>query len=219
MGLADRDYMRRRQQHERISGPFDPSVTSTLWIILFFVAFTFVSYKAVTWWQQRQALKTVGAERATEQLQPPSPPRLDSRLTGNWDPDRVVAQPAPRFEQQGQTTYVTKCVINGATTYSQGPCTPNANATTVRIYPSQNVADSVPIPSSVLQAPQLVTQAEPAYPQVESRHIVMKNQCAAYDEAIKQIDARARQPISGGEQDWLAARRKEQRDAQFRTRC
>ena len=219
MGLADRDYMRGRQQHERASGPSDPSATSTLWIILFFVAFTFVSYKAVTWWQQRQVLKAVAAKRVTEQSQPPLPPRADSRLTGNWDPNRVVSPPAPRLDQQDQTTYVTKCVIKGGTTYSQGSCAPNANATTVKINRPQNIADSVPIPFPAPQAPRLVAQAGPEYPPAESPHVVRKRQCSAYDEAIKQIDARARQPISGGEQDWLAARRKEQRDAQFRMRC
>lgn len=47
----------------------------------------------------------------------------------------------------------------------------------------------------------------------------LKAQCAAIDEAIRGIDARARQPLPGFEQDRLAAERKRLRDQQFRIRC
>jgi hypothetical protein len=43
--------------------------------------------------------------------------------------------------------------------------------------------------------------------------------CQAYEQEIKWTDERARQPLSGQEQDWLAAKRKKARDEQFRLRC
>jgi hypothetical protein len=48
---------------------------------------------------------------------------------------------------------------------------------------------------------------------------VLKARCAALDEAIRAIDARARQPLPAFEQDRLATERKRLRDQQFRMRC
>jgi hypothetical protein len=56
-------------------------------------------------------------------------------------------------------------------------------------------------------------------PTVISQAAATKTRCAALDEGIKRIDDQARQPQSGQSQDWLAARRKELRDEQFRIPC
>ena len=54
MGIADRDYRREKphlaSKHAGRSGPPEPSATSALWNILFFVAIAFLGYKAATWW-------------------------------------------------------------------------------------------------------------------------------------------------------------------------
>lgn len=74
-------------------------------------------------------------------------------------------------------------------------------------------------PTPPAQLPEQVTQLEQSPVPVESPHVLKKQHCAYLDESIQWIDARARQPLSGGKQDWLAARRRELRDEQFRIRC
>ncbi len=44
-------------------------------------------------------------------------------------------------------------------------------------------------------------------------------ECKALDTLITQIDAEARQPLSGARQDWLRERKKVARDRQFELRC
>lgn len=218
MGLADRDYMRSDREDGHFSRPSEPAGTSMLKIVLFWLVIAFACYKAVTWWQQRQAPKPVITKVTPQQTTPP--PRSDPRLKGNWDPAFVAAPPTKRPEQQEQPAQVTKCIVNGATTYSDGPCPVNAKVATVKIDRSQNVSDSVRIaqpPSQ--QPPQQVAQSEQPMSQTESPHLLKKQRCDYLDEQIKWIDARARQPLGAGEQDWLAARRKEHRDEQFRIRC
>lgn len=224
MGVADRDYMHSRRQDEHFTKHSEPSGTSTLKIVLFWLVIAFACYKAVTWWQQqRQAPKPVAAKPVPQQPTV-TQPRTDARLTGNWDPAFAPAAPSQRSQPREQSRQVTKCTVNGSTTYSDGPCPVDAKAATVKIDRSQNIADSVRIAQAPLQPPpqqppQQIAQAEQPLAQAESPHLLKKQRCEYLDEQIKRIDARARQPLSAGEQDWLAARRKEHRDEQFRIRC
>lgn len=217
MGLAGRDDMRSDRRDGHFSKPSEPTGTSTLKIVLIWLVIAFACYKAVTWWQMRQTPKPVANKVAPQQTNPA--PRTDSRLTGNWDPTFVPAAPTKRLEPQEQTAHVTKCTVNGATTYSDGPCPVNAKVATVKIDRSQNISDGARSAQPPSQPPPQVTQTEQASAQAETPHLLKKQRCNYLDEQIKWIDARARQPLSAGEQDWLAARRKEYRDEQFRIRC
>jgi predicted ABC-type transport system involved in lysophospholipase L1 biosynthesis ATPase subunit len=44
-------------------------------------------------------------------------------------------------------------------------------------------------------------------------------ECRRLDEQVGVLDAYARQPLSGGEQDRVARQRRDLRDLQFRLRC
>lgn len=65
--------------------------------------------------------------------------------------------------------------------------------------------------ASIAAMPRTVQQEHPA--------AASRVQCAALEQEIERIDARARQPLTAYEQDRLAERRKQVRDAQFRIRC
>ncbi|MEO7641998.1 MAG: hypothetical protein ABIU07_11340, partial [Ramlibacter sp.] len=107
MGLADRDYMRSHRQDEHFSRHSEPPGTSTLKIVLFWLVIAFACYKAVTWWQQRQAPKPVVVKPVPQQTA--TQPRTDARMTGNRDPAFVPAAPTKRAQPQEQSEQVTKC--------------------------------------------------------------------------------------------------------------
>ncbi|AOW11523.1 hypothetical protein LPB72_22535 [Hydrogenophaga crassostreae] len=74
---------------------------------------------------------------------------------------------------------------------------------------------SVPRTAPPVAAPSTRRAAQPAASAVSRREV----ECTTLDESIRQIDARARQPISAPEQDRLRERRRAARDRQFALRC
>jgi hypothetical protein len=237
MGLADRDYMRERERQRRASehaerlDPPEPSATSTLWYILFFLSIAFIGFKAASWWESThpkhpmRPAPQVGLAPAAP-VMPTATPLPESRqrnqnLTGNWDPNRLIAPSASALASTpATTTIVIKCVINGVTTYadSEADCLARAKATVVTIDARQNLSDGLPNAPQIIQrpspAPQVVATPAAVDPNVQRQAL-----CQAYEQEIKWTDERARQPLSGQEQDWLAAKRKKARDEQFRLRC
>lgn len=224
MGLQDREYMRHRGRADiadlKLFRPPEPSVKSTLWIVLFFLLFTFLCFKAWNWWQLRKS-PPVSAVSRPVRAPVPLPPKQYPNLAGNWDPSRTAPVYSQQSESQGTTQTFTKCVVNGVTSFTDGDCAPNATRSSVSVNPNANLADGLrEAPALVIRrtAPQ-VAQAVPAAESISNPHLEKKLLCNRYEEEIKQIDARARQPLPGSEQDWLAARRKRARDEQFRLRC
>ncbi len=218
MGLADRDYMRERRSsaEKPFVPPPDPSPSLALWVILISAAFTFVAYHGFTWISAKRAAPTAAVRPAPAQAAPvPPAQRSPSGLTGNWDPNRSVKPEQPRPAATNTTVVVTKCVVNGVTMYSDSECNAAIRRSQITIDPQQNSADGL---RTAPPAPQVVQVQSPPAPTADS-HAERKQLCELYEEEIRQIDARARQPISAGEQDFLAAERKKARDAQFRRRC
>jgi hypothetical protein len=111
-------------------------------------------------------------------------------------------------------------VINGVTTYAEteSDCVARSKPTVVRIDPRQNLSDGLPNAPYIIQRPSPAPQ-EVAVPATVDPNVQRKLVCQAYEEEIKRIDAHARQPLSGAEQDWWAAKRKKARDEQFRLHC
>ena len=223
MGLADRDYMgERARQRSEFQPPSEPSMTVILWTFVVLGAIAFGIYSG---WKSAKHESSAPAPKAAIVPAPrvASPPQYRSRpeLTGNWDPTRTVAPtPAPAVSTH---TVVIKCVVNGVTLYAEteADCAAQAKRTVVRIDPSQNLSDRVPSlesPPITAAPPVKVTAADPGEPTVDP-NVQKKVVCQTLDEEIEWVDQRARQPLSGQEQDWLAAKRKKARDEQFRLRC
>jgi hypothetical protein len=237
MGIADRDYMRERHREARAHpgrpGPPEPSATSTLWYILFFLSIAFLGYKAASWWDsthpkgpKRPAphLAIAPAAPVAARGSPVPEPRqripgVNPNLTGSWDANRPMAPNAPA-PTPAATTIVIKCVINGVTTYadSESDCLARAKATVVTIHARQNLSDGLPSAPQIIQRPSPMAQLDAA-PTGPDPNIQRQALCQSYEQEIKWMDERARQPLSGQEQDWLAAKRKKARDEQFRLHC
>jgi hypothetical protein len=226
MGLQDRDYMRGRHRGDNVRQfrPPEPTVRSTLWMILFWVFFTFLCYKAWNWWHLQQIAPPPAVTPMSVSPRPASPPKQHPNLTGNWDPARTMPTQLPPSPAQGVAVQTfTKCVVNGVTSYTDGECAPNAKRSHVTINPAENLADGLrvaaPVRAHPSEPPPQIVQHGPDVGALPNVHLEKKLLCEKYDEEIKHIDARARQPLPGSEQDRLAALRKKARDEQFRLRC
>lgn len=129
MGLQDRDYMRERRSSRGPFSPPKPTRTPTLTIILVFVMSLFALYKGASWWLdhrasqlQRPVITSVSAApREAEAPKVRQPTQLAYSATQEPPPE------APRR--------VTKCVVNGRTSYSDADCPRGAAARIVTSQP------------------------------------------------------------------------------------
>jgi hypothetical protein len=222
MGLQDRDYMRERQRRDnrdlKVFSPPEPSTKLTLWIILFWVALTFACFKGWTWWQLRQT--PAATVRSTSVFTPATiPSKADPNLAGNWDRNRTAPAYSAPAPLQGTVQAFTKCVSGGVTSYTDGECDRNAKKSIVLVNPAENLADGLRQPSRAPVPPPQIVHVDSDTEHSLNTQLQKKLLCEQYEEEIKRIDAMARQPLPGSEQDRLSAQRKKGRDQQFRLRC
>lgn len=218
MGMMDRDYMRDDSRQRTFSPPPERSTASYLTIVCIVLAGLLVLYKGADWLLQQRAA-SLAAKQA--QILPPA---------DSVNPGRPAAQPLPTQSTQpadqspGQqapsTRNVTKCVIQGKTSYGDADCGQGAIATQVVTRSNHNLMDAV-------QAPVMTQPALPAQQAIvvqtngggASSLATQKAICKTLDEEVARLDALARQPQSAQTQDWISAERKKVRDAQYRLPC
>lgn len=119
--------------------------------------------------------------------------------------------------------HFTKCLTaSGGATYSDGPCPAGMRASTVAVRPDINLADGMNpnARAASIQENSLVTQELVAH----ERRVAMNvdgvvAECGQLDSVIAALDAEARQPLPGSEQDRIRGERKRARDRQFALRC
>lgn len=129
MGLQDRDYMRERRSAGRPFSPPKPARTPALTIVLVFVMSLFALYKGADWWLDHRAthMQPVAA------MSPAAVPR-ESDTPPAQRPTHF-AYPAAQEPPPEAPRSVTKCVVNGRTSYSDAECPRGAAA---RIVTSQS---------------------------------------------------------------------------------
>jgi hypothetical protein len=117
---------------------------------------------------------------------------------------------------------ISKCAINGKTVYSDQGCPDGAKGRTVALHdsagivspPKENLAELTAKRKASEQAYTLQLQQ-----QVASIGSSNRFECEELDKRIASLDAMARQPQSGGMQDWIKDQRKAVRDRQFAIHC
>ena len=213
MGMMDRDYMKDQGRQRPFSPPPERSGTSTLIIVIIFVAALFALYQIADWKLDQRtaemATDRVGitAKSIRRQTEPPAQPF----------PQQPRHQDAS--ETAAGTRIVTKCVINGKTSYGDSACAQGATSTQVTTHADHNLMAPVlpkatrPIDEPVSQ-PIVVSQINPS-PDVAAN----KTECQYLNAEIAHLDAMARQPQSMQMQDWIKDQRKKLRDRQFRIPC
>lgn len=153
--------------------------------------------------------------------------RSNPQPQANSNPTRPAERSTPTLQQipvppypsdaTGNTRAVTKCVVNGKTSYGDEACTRDAITSQVTTRANHNLMEAVlpqptPRPETTRTDESVATQISP---DVDTR----KTECTLIDAQIKDLDATARQPQTAATQDWITGERKKLRDRQFRIPC
>jgi hypothetical protein len=211
MGLMDRDYMHEKRRQR----PFSPLPErfSTLSKVLVFVVALFVLYKIADWKLRQQA-----APLAAKQTAAPTP-----KVQRPAEAPPTTLPPVPPYQrsssQIANPQTVTKCVVNGKTSYGDGACPQGAVKTQVTTRADQNLMTAVR-PTAVMQTEEAVSQPLAVARNNPSPDAAAKKaECQMLTARIEQLDSMSRQPQSAQMQDWIKDERKKARDQQFRLPC
>lgn len=212
MGVMDRDYMKDQGRQRPFSPPPGRSGTRTLLIVLTFIAALFALYKIADWKLNQRA-----AEIATRQAAAAKPIQRQIERPSHQFPQQPTHRNAPGAP--AGTRIVTKCVVNGNTSYGDSSCAQGAITTQVTTRADHNLMVAVrPAPATQTVETNYQTPAV-AQNNPPSDAAAKKAQCQLFDEEIKRLDSMSRQPQSAHSMDWIRERRKTIRDEQFRIPC
>lgn len=216
MGLMDRDYMKDRQRERPFSPPPERSGISTFGIAFIFIAALFGLYKAADW-KLNQRANALATKKATAAAIETKGSTVKPQTTDQPLPPLPSYQTVPDAQPGSRT--VTKCVVNGKTSYSDGNCATGAIASQVVTKANHNLMDAVRMPVVTHAAEPAPPSSVVAQGNQSSSYAAMKAECAGLDEHIKYLDALARQPQGAQTQDWIRDERKKARDRQNRIPC
>lgn len=214
MGLMERDYMKGTGRDRPYSPPPESSIAGWLGKLVIFACVIYLGFKLAYWVEHRAkpapANAVVTATPAAKTTAQPTTAAPTLPHTPPYPPMRSIpAEPG----------MVTKCVINGKTSYGDSSCAAGAVTSKVAIKANHNLmaAATVPPVAQTTTPDPVSTAIEQANPGPD--YAAIKAECAWLDARIKYLDDLARQPQSGQMQDWLRDERKKARDRQFRIRC
>lgn len=208
MGLMNRDDMHDKDRPRPFSPP--PERMGTLGKVLIFVLVLALLYLAADW-KLNQPARDIAKQRATDAVQTQRP------ATTSHSQQAPPVAATPNAGENAQT--VTKCVVNGRTSYTDDSCNPAAKTSQLVIKENHNLVSAVRVPLSIPEeqpAPQYSSFAQTL---PDNDNAAKKSECKALDERIKYLDAFARQPHGGQTQDWIRDERKKTRDRQARIPC
>lgn len=211
MGLMERDYMHDRQRQRPLNPPPERSSWGTLGVVLVFVVALFFLYKAADW-KLRPGAMPAANERAPSAAVLKNPPSGASFMQ---PPQNVPGATAG-------TTTVSKCIVNGTTSYSDGPCPGGALSSQITTHANHNLMAAVRPQAAGRTQAQAIERPRPVIVVQEDAvpaAVTHQAECQYLDAQIAHWDAMARQPQSGQMQDWIREQRKQARDRQFRIRC
>lgn len=225
MGLMDRDYMHEKRTRQVFTTVPDKSAGDTLLMVLVFVAVLFLLYKLADWHLNQRASGFTPQSASSTQETLSTPRRPDSRQEASPLPPAHEPSPEPRrYPESPETTtgnrVITKCTVNGKTSYGDGPCTSGAASAQVTTRTDHNIMQPVRVAArtepenSLSPTPIVIAQnTEP------SNYAAKKIECESLDAHIRYLDSLSRQPQSGQMMDWIRDERKKARDRQFRISC
>lgn len=173
MGLMDRDYMHEKHHWRPFGPPPERSTTGTLLMVLVFVAAFFLLYKLADWQINKRATELVGK-------QAPAPAPANQTVQRPTEPS---AQPLPPLshwhtpESTAGTRVVTKCVVNGKTSYGDSSCTQGAITTQVNTRADHNLMAAVraPVIPPTIETVSQQTLAQYSPPQTPRQRIPSAN--------------------------------------------
>ncbi|HYW55517.1 MAG TPA: hypothetical protein VE934_01030 [Polaromonas sp.] len=211
MDLNEREFMHEQERQSPFSPP--PERFGTASKVLVFIVVLFLLYKLTDW--------KLG-QRSADPVIPPAPTTgATVSRSAEYAAPSTLQTPRESNPQEAQENIrtVSKCIVDGKTSYGDASCAVGAKATQLVTKENHNLMAAVRVPATppedVPAPPQsVITQNEPGVGPA-----VIKAECNALEERIKYLDSLARQPQSGQTQDWIREERKSARDRQVRIPC
>lgn len=218
MGLMDRNYMNEKRSRQAFTPASKKSAASTLFMVLVFVAALFFLYKLADWQLNKRASSFAAQSAPQVQPTPGQPPSRQEAFP-------LLGEPGPRPYQDAPepivgNRVVTKCIVNGKTSYSDAPCASGAVATQVTTRADHNIMAPVRVTTTVATettyspAPAAVAQAT-----APSDYAAKKLECESLDARVQYLDSMGRQIQGAQTMDWIRDERQKARDKQFRIPC
>lgn len=218
MGLMDRDYMQEKHPRQAFTPAPEKSAASTLFMVLVFVAALFFLYKLADWQLNKRASGIAAQSAPSVQPTPSQQPSRQEASPLPREPRPRTYQEAP--EPAARNRVVTKCTVNGKTSYGDGPCTGGGVTTQVTTRADHNIMKPVRVNASIDAEPTFSPgHSVIAQNSAPSDYGAKKSECQRLDTQIKHLDSMSRQPQSGQMMDWIRDERTKARDRQFRIPC
>jgi len=197
----------------RAPSPFTPAPKRNFWPLVL-VMMTVVMAFAVWFWQQRQGSANKLPDVPLSAFEPSPMPKANLPTA---PPDRPTA---PLRNPPAAAQTISKCVLKGKTTYSDGPCPEGAKAQHLAVHPDENLMQAPVSASAQPPTNAVATQAPtPVIVQAPQPAVDVLVTCRQLERRIEELDALARQPQLAQTQDWITAEKREARDRQFRLKC
>ncbi len=212
------DTHRERPFSSATTSATEKASMSTLLMAILFVASLFLLYRFADWYHRKQV-----SEAAAIPLAASAPPQPPATLLPSAEPtgqSQASVMNVSTAEPAVKGHVVTKCTIDGKTSYGDGPCARGAITTLVTTRPDSNIIAPTRVqplnlpPSAALQPAPVVAQANGVSP-LEAK----KADCDTLDAHIKTLDAMSRQPQDAPTMDRINDERRIARDQQFRIQC
>ncbi|MES2977782.1 MAG: hypothetical protein V4731_05105 [Pseudomonadota bacterium] len=211
------DLDKKRAEMDR---PFAPPQEQTLigllgWVLIFLVLVC-VSFSGRQSWLDRNSVGKPGRVETGSD---------SSQFTARAPAQSPDAQQQPLGAKEESALgpgirVVTKCVINGKTTYGDERCPQGATTGALVTKADHNLMAGLTAsqPAAPTQVP---SEQASHFPITPAGNVTLANasECKILDEEIALLDSIARQPQSGQMQDEITRRKRAHRDRQLRIRC
>ncbi|CAN7372027.1 hypothetical protein [Polaromonas sp. LjRoot131] len=201
----DHNFLKGNDRERPFAPPPEKPILRWLSALLTLLALTYAGYRLIEWLTYRPPAAAI------KQTTVSNPPMEHPSA-------RPPQSSAPSVLDPGTKT-VTKCVINGNTSYGDGSCGAGGVTTQVPTKANHNLMVAVR-PQAPAQAEEPISQpVAEMKDQPTSAASVVKARCEALEAKIASLDAMGRQPQTLQTYDWIRDERKKARDEQFRVPC
>jgi len=114
---------------------------------------------------------------------------------------------------------VTKCLLNGQVTFTDGKC-PSGSTNSYVTVSTGNFINVLP-PTFVPTTPKIQPRVVMQQPAAETNNVasMKESECGFLNHQVDQLDGLARQPLSSQSQDSISEQRKKYRSRQFALHC
>ncbi len=202
----------------RTPSAFSPTPEKSRWPAWLLVLLILLGTAAWYWHEHPGLAVTVRTPARSTAAVPGAATAASAPAVSRTSPPPVETFDQTPYAAPAQT--VSKCMLKGRITYSDGPCPDGAKAEQLAVRPDVNLMQA-PVLAQAGPGRSAVPAAAPApvVVQAPQPHPSQAITCPGLARYIEELDAWARQPQSGQMQDWITARKREVRDQQFRLKC